>query len=211
MAKARKITLKSPLDSDQLLIRSARISERLGQPFDIHIELLSPDEAIDFNKLLGKDAQIEVALDGGQSRFFHGHIVEFAQLGRLGTYATYRARVVPWLWFLTRTADCKIFQSKSAPDIVKDVFRDLGFTDFKDSLTKSYRTRDYCVQYRETDFNFVQRLMEEEGIYYFFKHADGKHTLVMSDSSSGHEPMPDFDTIEYFPPSDNEAREKDHV
>jgi type VI secretion system secreted protein VgrG len=211
MATPRKITLKSPVDSDQLLIRSARITEQLGQLFEIQIDLLSPDESIDFNKLLGKEARIAVALDDGGSRYFHGHIVEFSQLGRLGTYATYQMRLVPWLWFLTRTADCRIFQSKSAPDIIKDVFRDLGFTDFKDTLTKSYRTRDYCVQYRETDFNFVQRLMEEEGIYYFFTHADSSHTLVLSDSSSGHEPMPNYDTIEYFPPSSNESREKDHI
>ena len=211
MATPRKITLKSPVDSDQLLIRSARITEQLGQLFDISIDLLSPDEAIDFNKLLGKEAHIAVALDDGGARYFHGHIVEFAQLGRLGTYATYRMRLVPWLWFLTRTADCRIFQTKTAPEIIKDVFRDLGFTDFKDTLTKSYRTRDYCVQYRETDFNFVQRLMEEEGIYYFFTHAEGSHTLVLSDSSSGHESVSNYETIEYFPPTVNESREKDHI
>ena len=211
MATPRKITLKSPVDSDQLLIRSARITEQLGQLFDIQIDLVSPDEAIDFNKLLGKEAHIAVALDDGGSRYFHGHIVEFAQLGRLGTYATYSMRLVPWLWFLTRTADCRIFQTKTAPDIIKDVFRDLGFTDFKDTLTKSYRTRDYCVQYRESDFNFVQRLMEEEGIYYFFTHVEGSHTLVLSDSSSGHEPMSNYETIEYFPPTANESREKDHI
>ena len=91
------------------------------------------------------------------------------------------------------------------------MFREHGFTTFKDTLTKTYRKRDYCVQYRESDFNFVQRLMEEEGIYYFFKHTDNSHTLVLADSYSGHEPFPHYSSIDYFPPSDNAVREKDHI
>jgi type VI secretion system secreted protein VgrG len=106
---------------------------------------------------------------------------------------------VPWLWFLTRTADCRIFQSMTVPDIVQKVFSDHGFNDFKNSVSGSYRTWDYCVQYRETDFNFVSRLMEQEGIYYFFEHENGKHTLVMADSASAHSEFPDYDTIPFKP------------
>ena len=90
---------------------------------------------------------------------------------------------MPWLWFLTRTSDCRIFQEKTVPDIIKEIFRDHGFTDFEERLSGSYRTWVYCVQYRETDFNFVSRLMEQEGIYYYFKHENGKHTLVLADSA----------------------------
>ncbi|MBB6091950.1 type VI secretion system secreted protein VgrG [Povalibacter uvarum] len=208
---SRKITLKSPLAADQLLIRSATVTEQLGQPFEIDLELLSPDENIDFDKLLGKEITLGVGLDSGSSRYFHAFIAEFGQVGRLGEYATYRARAVPWLWFLTRTANCRIFQNKSVPEIIKQVFRDRGYTNIKDALTKTYRTREYCVQYRETDFNFVQRLMEEEGIYYFFTHTESTHTLVLADSYSGHSQYPDYGTIEYFPPSDNAIREKDHI
>ena len=104
---------------------------------------------------------------------------------------------MPWLWFLTRTADCRIFQSKSVPDIIKGIFRDYGFTDFKDSLSGTYTAWDYCVQYRETDFNFVSRLMEHEGIYYFFEHDNGKHTLVLADSSSAHESFPGYDNVPF--------------
>jgi len=211
MPAKRKITLHSPIDSQKLLIRRATINEQLGQPFDIDIELLSPDENIDFDKLLGKEARIEVVRHDGDVRFFHGYIVEFAQTGRFGTYVTYRARCVPWLWFLTRTADCRIFQSATVPDILKEIFREHGFTDFKDRLTKTYRKRDYCVQYRETDFNFAQRLMEEEGIYYYFTHTKSNHTLVLADAYGAHESMPGFETIDYFPPTRNEAREKDHI
>ena len=96
----------------------------------------------------------------------------------------------PWLWFLTRTADCRIFQEMNVPDIVKQVFGDHGIADFKFELTGTYRKWTYCVQYRETDFNFVSRLMEQEGIYYYFKHIDGHDTLVLTDSYSGHAPVP---------------------
>jgi type VI secretion system secreted protein VgrG len=211
MAAKRKITLKSPLKPDQLLIRSATVTEALGRPFEIELDLLSPDENLDFNKLLGHEITVNIALDGDGVRHFHAFVVHFAQLGRVGDYASYRARAVPWLWFLTRTADCRIFQEKTVPDIVQGIFREHGFTDFKASLTKTYRSREYCVQYRETDLNFVQRLMEEEGIYYYFKHTDSGHTLVMSDSYSAHATFPDYETIDYFPPSENEVREKDHV
>ena len=208
---SRKITFKSPLAADQLLIRAASVTEQLGQLFDIDLELLSPDESLDFDDLLGSEITLSVQLDSGEPRHFHAYIAEFAQVGRLGDYATYRARAVPWLWFLTRTADCKIFQNLSVQEIVKQVFKEHGYTNVKDALTKTYRKREYCVQYRETDFNFVQRLMEEEGIYYYFTHTDSTHTLVLADSYSGHESAAGYETIEYFPPSDNAQREKDHI
>ncbi|HMN43948.1 MAG TPA: type VI secretion system tip protein TssI/VgrG [Povalibacter sp.] len=208
---SRKITLKSPLAADQLLIRAASVTEQLGRLFEIDLDLLSPDESLDFDKLLGKEITLSVLLDDGSQRHFHAYIAEFGQTGRLGDYASYRARAVPWLWFLTRTADCRIFQNLSVPEIVKQVFKEQGYTNVKDTLTKSYRKREYCVQYRETDFNFVQRLMEEEGIYYYFKHTASTHTLVLADSYSGHESFASYETIEYFPPSENAQREKDHI
>jgi type VI secretion system secreted protein VgrG len=210
MAAQRKITVKTPLDADQLLIRAASVTEHLGQPFEIELDLLSPSESIDFSKVMGREMRVSVGLDDGGARHFHGFVSHFSQGSRLGRYASYKARVVPWLWFLSQTADCKIFQAKSASDIVKEVFREHGFTDFKDSLTKTYRTREYCVQYRESDYAFVQRLMEEEGIYYYFTHTESSHTLVLADSYSGHEAVPGK-SIEYLPPSDNVVRDKDHI
>ena len=103
-------------------------------------------------------------------------------------FATYHAELRPWLWILTKAADCRIFQNKSVPDIIKRVFADLGFTDYRDDTTATYAARDYCVQYNETAFDFVSRLMEDEGIFYFFEHADGKHTLVLADDASAHKP-----------------------
>src|SRR5882672_1499528 len=108
--------------------------------------------------------------------------------------------VSAWLWFLTRTADCKIFQEKTAPEIIKEVFGDHSMAIFEDGLTGSYAKRDYCVQYRETDFAFVSRIMEEEGIYYYFEHKDGKHTCKLVDSESGHKKLENKASIAYYPP-----------
>src|SRR5262249_36198666 len=93
----------------------------------------------------------------------------------------YSAEVVPWPWFLTRTANCRMFQKMKLPDIIQKVFKDFGFSDFKLDLKATYRTWEYCVQYRETAFNFVSRLMEQCGIFYYFTHDDGKHTMTLAD------------------------------
>ena len=211
MAAPRRIQVHSVLGPDQLLIRSATVSEQLGCLTAIELELLSPDEAIELDKLLGRGISVELALDGDATRFFHGLVAEYSQTGRVGNYASYSARVVPWLWLLTRTSDCRIFQQKSVPDILKAVFRDSGTSDFDDALSGTYQPRDYCVQYMETDFNFVSRLMEEEGIYYFFRHEKEKDIVVLCDSVGAHSTAAGYETVSYFPPSENVKRDKDYV
>ena len=105
--------------------------------------------------------------------------------------------IVPWLWMLTRKADCRIFQKMTAPDVIAKVFKDGGFTDFKNSLTGSFEELEYCVQYRESDFNFVSRLMQQFGIFYYFEHEESKHTLVMANSPSAHQPCPGQANADY--------------
>src|SRR5262249_1317194 len=105
-----------------------------------------------------------------------------------------------WLWFLTRTSDCRIFQEKTVPEIIKEVFADHRMAMFEDGLTASYAKREYCVQYRETDFAFVSRLMEEEGIYYYFEHSDGKHILKLVDSDAGYKKLENNESIAFYPP-----------
>ena len=97
------------------------------------------------------------------------------------------------------------------PDILKQVFRDRGFSDFDDRLKGEYRVWEYCVQYRETDFNFVSRLMEQEGIYYFFEHGKNSHTLVLADSYSAHASVPDYEKLPYYPLAAGQRRERDHL
>ncbi|MBN2592656.1 MAG: type VI secretion system tip protein VgrG [Sedimentisphaerales bacterium] len=196
----REIAIATPLGDDVLLLKSISGTEQLGRPFEFHLELASEDNQIKPQDIVGQNVTIRLNLfEKDKIRYFNGYISRFVQTAGAGRLAGYRATVVPWLWFLTRTADCRIFQKMTVPDIIKQVFRDLGFTDIEDALSSSYRTWEYCVQYRETDFNFVSRLMEQEGIYYFFKHENGKHSLVLADSASAHQPYPDYDQIKYRP------------
>jgi len=143
---------------------------------------------------------VRIETSRGDTRYFNGLVSSFAQRRRIGRLARYEANVVPWLWLLTRTSDCRIFQDQKVPDIIKAIFGDHGLTDFDDRLTRTYRQWEYCVQYRETDFNFVSRLMEQEGIYYFFDHENGKHKLVLCDSASAHQTYPGYEEISYRPP-----------
>lgn len=211
MAGTRRIQIHTVLDDDHLLIKDAVIHEKLGRLGTMDLELLSPDPSLALDSLLGQPLSLELAVDGDQTRFFHGLVSECSQTGRLGRYCRYSARVVPWLWLLTQTSDCRIYQQKSIPDIVKAVFREHGTSNFEDSLTGNYSPRDYCVQYMETDFEFVSRLMEEEGIYYFFRHEKDKDTLVLCDSVGAHSAAVNYATISYYPPTANVVRKTDHI
>jgi type VI secretion system secreted protein VgrG len=207
----RFIGVTSPLGDDVLLFRRMTARESLGRLFEIELELLSSVEDVKIEDVLGQNMTVRLEIQDGSDRYLNGFCSEFSQSGRLGRYAVYQAILRPWLWFLTRTADCRIFQEVTVPDIIKEVFREHGFSDFEESLSNSYRTWEYCVQYRETDFNFVSRLMEQEGIYYFFKHEDGKHMLVLADSYSAHDLIPAYEKVPYYPPSENVEREEDCI
>jgi len=186
-------------------------TEQLSSLFEYELELLSEDINIKHEDLLGQPVTAKLRLLDGGERYFNGIVNRFTQIGFDGAFAIYQATLVPWTWFLTRTADCRIFQEKTVPDIIKEIFREHGHTDFEESLTGSYRQWVYCVQYRETDFNFVSRLMEQEGIYYYFKHQDGKHTLVLADGYIAHSTIPGFEEVPYFPPDESSFRERDHI
>jgi len=207
----RLIAVSSPLGKELLLFRRMTATEALSRLFEFQLDLLSENSGIKLEEVLGQRLTIRLELPSGEFRYFNGCVSRFCQVGTDGRYAVYEATLRPWLWFLTRTADCRIFQEKTVPDIIKAIFREHGFTDFEEALSASYRQWEYCVQYRETDFNFVSRLMEQEGIYYYFKHEDGKHTLVLSDSYSAHNTLPGYEKIPYFPPDEHDRRERDHI
>ena len=197
----RPIRIKTPLGDDTLLVGSLAGTEELGRPFQYDLLLFSEDHEIDYKKLIGQNVTIFVEKEGTEPRFFNGFVSRFSQTDVEEDLAEYRAVVVPWLWFLTRSSDCRIFQNKTIPDILKQVFTDHGFSDVVDRLQGSYRTWDYCVQYRETALNFVNRLMEEEGIYYFFKHETDKHSLVLCDSPASHRQFGGYEDLLYRPAS----------
>jgi len=197
--KHRELAIETTLGEDALLLISFSGTEQLGRLFEYKLELASEDYQIGPESIVGQNVSIRLNLGNSGIRYFNGYVSHFTQLTSSGELARYRASIVPWFWFLTRVADCRIFQDKTVPEIIEQIFRDRGFTDFENGLSSKYRTWEYCVQYRETDFNFISRLMEQEGIYYFFKHENGKHSLVLADSASAHEPYPEFEQLEYHP------------
>ncbi|MCB2263993.1 MAG: type VI secretion system tip protein VgrG [Candidatus Thiosymbion ectosymbiont of Robbea hypermnestra] len=207
----RSLAVATPLGEDVLLVRAMHATEHLSTLFAYELELLSTDIDIQPEDLLGQPVTVRLDLPDGGIRYFNGLVNRFAHTGFEGALAIYQATLAPWTWFLTRTADCRIFQEKKVPDILKEIFREHGYTDFEEALSGDYRQWVYCVQYRETDFNFISRLMEQEGIYYYFKHENGKHTLVLADDYSAHGAVAGYGEIPYYPPSEKALRERDHI
>src|SRR4030095_1991765 len=153
---ARVFELTTPLGKDVLLFRAMRGREELSRLFEYDLLALSTDPAIPPGKLLGRDVSASIELAGGERRHIHGFVTRFAHGDMVGRYYEYRLRVQPWLWFLTRTADCRIFQDKKPPAIIREIFADhKDVAVFEEQLTGTYLKREYCVQYRETDFAFV--------------------------------------------------------
>jgi type VI secretion system secreted protein VgrG len=205
------IAVTSPLGDDVLLFHSMNVSEQLGRLFQFDLDLLSNDPEIKLQDIVGQNVTVRYLRPDGENRYFNGFVNQFSQAGAHGNLFVYRATLRPWFWFLTRSADCRIFQNKTVPDIIKEVFRDKGFSDFEDTLSGNYREWENCVQYRETDFNFVSRLMEQEGIYYYFAHEDGKHTLVLSDSINSHQTVPGYEEVSYYPAEESGHWEREHI
>jgi type VI secretion system secreted protein VgrG len=206
----RLAQVTSPLGPDVLLLKDMSGGDELGRLFNYDLQLTSSDGSIDLNQLLGKPMSLALQLDGGSQRYFHGIVARCSQNAERGQFASYQVTLRPWLWLLTRTSDCRIFQNQTIPQIIKQVFRDLGFSDFEDALSRPYREWEYCVQYRESSFDFVSRLMEQEGIYYFFRHEKDRHVLVLSDAYGAHQPVAGYESVPYFPP-DGQHRERDHI
>jgi type VI secretion system secreted protein VgrG len=207
---ARVMEVTTPL-KDDLLFHGMHGREELSRLSEYNLDLLSPKNDLDPDKILGKNVTVKLALPDDSTRYFNGFVTRFAQGGSYGRYIRYSAVVHPWLWFLTRTTDCRIFQEMTVPDIVQKVFADHATADFKLALTGTYRKWNYCVQYRETDYNFVTRLMEEEGIYFYFTHTDGHHTAVLTDSTSKHTTTPGYDKIPFAAPEQLVKPELEHI
>jgi type VI secretion system secreted protein VgrG len=194
------ITMDVPAGAESLQFRALSARDELGRLFSYELDLISDDPALKASDLLGQTMTVHLEQRDGELRHFNGYITDFALVGSSGSFALYHVTLRPWLWLLTRTANCRIFQHLSVPDIVRQIFRDQGLTDFEERLSGNYQKSDFTVQYRESDFNFVSRLMEREGIYYYFKHAQDKHILVLADSYSAHDAGSGCETLPYFPP-----------
>jgi type VI secretion system secreted protein VgrG len=201
---------KTALGGDLLLLRSFSGHEGVSRMFQYDLVMHSIDNKIDFTSMIGQSATIEVVLpDQAGSRYINGVFSSFSQGGSsplegglLPTHFTeYRATLVPWLWMLTRESDCRIFQNENLLEILDDIFLKDEYKNIGRKWDYRYsghdEKREYCVQYRETDFNFVSRLMEEEGIFYFFEHTDTSHTLVLANEPSKFVPVPNLPAISF--------------
>jgi type VI secretion system secreted protein VgrG len=203
--------IATPLGDEALLFHRLHAREEMGRIGEFQLDLLSPKKDISIDDILGKNVTVKLALPDDSTRFFNGYVTRFSQGGQYGRYNQYFATMRPWLWLLTRTTDCRIFQEMTVPDIIKKVFADHPTADFKFELTGTYRKWTYCVQYRETDFNFVSRLMEEEGIYYYVRHTDGHNTVVLTDSTSKHTATSSYEKITFIAPEQVIRPELEHI
>jgi type VI secretion system secreted protein VgrG len=206
----------SPL-GDQLLFHRMEGEEELGRPFKYDLTLLSERGDLVLSDLLGQVVTVELDLPDTTAtpndgiRYFNGYVTRFSRQGAHGQFHVYSATVHPWLWLLGRATNCRIFQEKTVPEIIKEVFRSHGLTDFEESLTEDYASREFVVQYNETDLNFVSRLMEAEGIYYYFTHQADKHLLVLADSYSAHEQVSGYEEVPYIRPGSQQQALPDHL
>jgi type VI secretion system secreted protein VgrG len=203
------ITISST-ECDDLLFMDMSADEALGELFRFHVQFESRDAGIDLSALLGTSMTVTLVARDGYVRHFNGMVCEASQTGVATVeslvYAQYAVTLVPKPWLLEQVVDCRIFTNISAPDIIKQLLSESGYTDVKFSLTGSYAARDYCVQYREDRLNFIHRLMEQEGIYYYFVHNETKHTMVLADGVSAHSAADKFRTVPYAAQLDNMLR-----
>ena len=184
----RIATLTTPLGDDVLTLNHFRGTEALSELNAFTIEASSLSSDIDFDQAIGHNCAVTVTTADGSKRYFNGILVEAEWVGAMSELYIYKLLLRPWPWLLAYGSDCRIYAKKTVPDIIKQIFDDRGLSDYRDALTRSYPQLEYCVQYRESDLNFVSRLMEEYGVYYFFEHTLEKHTLVLADSKSSHKP-----------------------
>jgi type VI secretion system secreted protein VgrG len=202
---------KTPLGKDVLVLIKITGTEGLGELFEFRVEALSDKENIDFDKALGQGCTIKLNAYEGKDRIYDGILTQAQWIGKTEDFHHYKLVLRPWLWLLGRKADCRIFLDKNVKDIIKDVFTKAGFNDFEFRTNSDYEEIAYCVQYRETDLAFVTRLMEQYGIYYFFEHTDGKHTMILADSRSSHKAVPDLSKVPFLPLSQPELRREQHL
>jgi type VI secretion system secreted protein VgrG len=181
------IVVEGAFGSLTVHFRAAKVAEELSAVTEIRIEFLTTDSKFDATALLGTRLRLEMKTDAAPRRF-QGICIAVEFLGSSEGFELYGVDVRPWLWFLTRCSDNRVIQGKSTPEIIELICNDHGFSSIKKRLSGSYDARPYCVQYGETDFDFLSRLMEEEGIYYYFDHSGDSEELILGDGIGAHDP-----------------------
>ncbi|EBA14508.1 hypothetical protein RSK20926_01522 [Roseobacter sp. SK209-2-6] len=197
-----------------LLLKRAIVREGLSKLTETTIEFQSKNKAVKLEDLVGQTMCLHVQTEDEEDQKYSGLCISVENIGFRDGYGQYVAEVRPWFWLLTRTQDSRVFQEMSTVEIIEQIFGEYGFSDFSNKLSESYDPREYCLQYRETDFDFLCRLMEEEGIYYYFDSANDKNSpekLTLCDGISGHSPILGEASREFHARDDSDRRREDHV
>lgn len=183
--ETRHLRIHTGLEDDLLLLRRFHCVEGISRLFHFDLDLLSPSGEIKPEDIVGDNVSITIHPENEPQRFFNGFVKSFQYMGleKRGLYA-YKAEVVPWFWFLSKRTDCRVFQNQTVQEIVEFIFKELGFPDYVFALVEEHPKLEYCVQYNESDLDFISRLLEHEGIYYFFEHQPDKSILHLSDNAS---------------------------
>ncbi|MCV2864493.1 type VI secretion system Vgr family protein [Albidovulum sediminicola] len=207
----RIVRMTSAFPATDVFLKSAVIAEGLSELTEMTVEFLAKDRSLSLADVAGTRITVYVSLAEGGERQFTGICTSIRFLGLCQGFGHFEAKVRPWLWFLTKRRDNRIFQAMTALDVIKQVFSDSGFSDFRDATSATYAERDYCVQYRESDFDFVCRLMEEEGMFYYFEHEGEVEKLVLADSAGAYSPIPGESEVEFNYREKGYRRRKDHI
>jgi len=208
--KPRLMNFKADGKTELLLPAKFAATERMSGLFKIEVELIVVPEKssqIQPDQLLGKRMNLRVSYgadyEKGPFRYFDGMCSRFASHGKDAEFYYYKAEIVPWMWLLTKRSDYRIYQDKNVPDIVESVLKELqqDFPDFQFEIRANrgqYKKIDYCAQFKESHFNFVSRLLEQDGIYYYFEHTDSGHKLIIDDSLTAGNDVPNQAQVTYI-------------
>lgn len=207
----RQVSVGSVLGAGAFQLTRFHGQEALGEPYRFTLDLLSERDHLTPEQLLGTEMVLNLEISELQTRQFTGFVLNFSRVGRQGRYAAYRAVLGPWLDLLKYRSDCRIFQGQAVPDIFTAVAQGLGIPVTIEMQLGAHRTRPFTVQYRETDFNFVSRLLQDEGIYYHFTHQDGHHAIRLVDAMASHTPADGYKLIPYYPPTTSGRRDEEHI
>lgn len=189
MTSKRKFAFNISGTSYKIAVEKFKVEEQISQLYEVSLELVSKDK-IHFDTVIRKEALLTI-VGKDEDRYFHGIINNFMLTGKVDTFYTYQATVVPKVWLLGLNQDFRIFQNMTVQEIVTKIFdeKQIPSDEFEFKLKSKYEPRRYCTQYGENDYRFISRILEEEGIFFFFEHDEDSHTLVFSDSEDVYKPI----------------------